>query len=281
MTGNASPAQVFVDGESCFALPLPDRGLYFGDGLFETMVVSAGRVLCLELHMRRLGRGLERLGFPPATLDEARASLARVLPALPAGCSLRLTVTRGGGQRGYAPPEEPRPRVILDASPTSQRPQVEQPPARVGFARSTLAAQPQLAGIKHLNRLEQVLAARECRESPWDELILCAQDDAVISLISANLFIARDGELLTPALTDCGIAGTRRQLLLEELAPALDLRCRELRMDRNLLESADEVIFCNSLRGFQGVGCIGETLWSEHPLLRRIQDLYREYIASC
>jgi 4-amino-4-deoxychorismate lyase len=281
VTGNASPAQFFVDGEPCLALPLPDRGLYFGDGLFETMVVSAGRVLCLELHIRRLDRGLERLGFPPAILDEARASLARVLPALPAGFSLRLTVTRGSGERGYAPPEEPRPRIILDASPMSQGPQAEQPPARVGFARCALATQPQLAGIKHLNRLEQVLAARECRESQWDELILSAQDGAVVSLISANLFVARDGELLTPALTDCGIAGTRRQLLLEELAPALGLRCRELRMDRDLLGSADEVIFCNSLRGFQGVGRIGESSWSRHPLLRRIQGLYREYVASC
>jgi 4-amino-4-deoxychorismate lyase len=278
--GNALPAQVFVDGEPGHSLPLPDRGLYFGDGLFETMAVSSGRILCLELHLRRLGMGLARLGFPHATLDDARDCLARVLPELPGGASLRLTVTRGSGPRGYAPPVEPRPRLIVDAAPLIDSPQPEQLPARVAFARNALSAQPALAGIKHLNRLEQVLAARECREVGCDELVMAAQDGAVISLISANLFVVRDGELLTPALTDCGIAGTRRQLLLEELAPALGLRGREIHMDRGVLLGADEVFFCNSLRGFQAVGRIGDGYWPRHPLLGRIQGLYREYVAS-
>lgn len=278
----AAAIQTWIDGAAATALPLSDRGLDYGDGLFETMPLIAGRVPWLSYHLDRLSNGLFRLGFPDETLGDAQRCIQS---ALGDGCPhdgvLRLTVTRGGGPRGYAPPGAPRPRCILQASAVDDVGQPGLPAARVLRCPVVLSRQPLLAGLKHLNRLEQVLAAAERQRAGVEEMLMTDTAGNAISVIAGNLFLVRDGRLLTPELTGCGILGTRRRLVLEELAPALGLDCQETTVSEGEVGSADEAFYCNSVRGYQAIGRYGDRRWHRHPILEALQALYRERLLSC
>jgi len=265
-----------VDGAPAVALPLPDRGLEFGDGLFETMLLKEGRPQHLELHLQRLRAGLQALHFPDcvaiaiAQLQSVADEVSRLGPTWSV---LRLTVTRGPGQRGYTPPQRPRPRIIISATPLEGDASAGPAPARMGVSSVNWPLQPLLAGIKHLNRLEQVLAAREARLAGFDEAVMRDQDGQVISVTAGNLFIVRDGRLLTPQLDRCGIAGTRRRLILEQWAPALGLPAGEARIGLDDLERAEEVFYCNSVLGPRPVASLSGRRWQNHPVCDAIHDL--------
>lgn len=273
--------QTWINGEVATALPLPDRGLDYGDGLFETMPVIAGDIPWLGHHLDRLRDGLQRLGFPQDAHCQARAHILEALDSCRGHGVMRLTVTRGGAPRGYAPVDSPRLNFILQLTSTETVGQPVLPAASIGRSRITLSKQPVLAGIKHLNRLEQVLAARERQTAGFDEMLMTDNEGNAISAISGNLFLVSKGQLLTPTLIDCGILGTRRRLLLEELAPALGLECIEATIAEAEVQTADELFFCNSVRGFQPIGRYGNRLWHSHPTVYRLQALYRERLNTC
>ena len=174
-----SPA-IWVDGEPATALPLPDRGLDFGDGLFETFLLRRGKPLFYDLHLQRLQAGLAVLGFPDclAIASTHLFTAADKLLELE-WAALRLTVTRGGAPRGYAPPSEVAPRVIITAAALSQNRGEFPDPVALEWAEIRWSAQPLLAGIKHLNRLEQVMAAREAQAQGCDDVIVLGQQGQV------------------------------------------------------------------------------------------------------
>ncbi|MEJ2532615.1 MAG: aminodeoxychorismate lyase [Halioglobus sp.] len=265
-----------VDGAPAVALPLPDRGLEFGDGLFETLLLKEGMPQHLELHLHRLRTGLRALDFPDCVANATAQlqSVADETSNLSATWNvLRLTVTRGAGPRGYAPPPRPRPRIIISVTPLERDPAAGPVPARLGVASVNWPLQPLFAGIKHLNRLEQVMAAREAQLAGCDEAVMRDQDGQVISVTAGNLFIVRDGGLLTPVLDRCGIAGTRRHLVLEHWAPALGLPAAEARLDLDDLERAEEVFYCNSVLGPRPVASLGGRRWQNHPVCSALHEL--------
>ncbi len=273
--------RTWVDGCSTDRLPLPDRGIEFGDGLFETMPIIDGRIPWLSLHLQRLRAGLHRLDFPPATADTVHSQLVGALEDACSAGIMRLTVTRGSAPRGYAPPLEPKPRVIIQMGISDGVGQPVLPPANVACSAVRWSWQPALAGIKHNNRLEQVLAARERQRADVDEMLMLDQSDNVISVISANLFVLRGESLLTPSLEHCGIAGTRRRLLLDELAPVLGLTTQEVTLTESEIIAADAVFYCNSVRGYQPIGRYGTHRWAAHPSIDSLQALYAERLRIC
>lgn len=271
----------WVDGCCVQALPLPDRGLDYGDGLFETLLLIEGKPLHLDLHLQRLQAGLTALGFPDA-LDEVAKQISLFLASLdlPAEAAMRVTVTRGSGPRGYLPPEDATPRIIIRASErVGASFACIRPPAHLALAEIRWGCQPALAGIKHLNRLEQVLAAGQCKSAASDELVMLDQAGGVISVSAGNLFIHDGAELLTPAITHCGILGTRRRLILERFAPSLGLRAREAKVTLEQLESATEVFYCNTLIGVRPVASFGSSRWDNHPLCSALHKLLCEGVA--
>lgn len=270
----------WVDGQPSDSLPLPDRGLAYGDGLFETLLLVDGAVVLAESHRQRLERGLQTLGFPPLQLAFADL-VAPATAAAPAGsAALRITVTRGSGPRGYAPPEPARPRVIVQLSPLAFDAARWQAPASLGISSIVCPARPALGGLKHLNRLEQVLAAAECRREGWDEAVMLDAGAAAVSVIAGNLFAVVDGRLLTPEVADCGVAGTRRQAVIERWAPALGLDVACGRLSVADLERADELFYCNSLQGIRAVARCGERRWSETPVARALHSRYGAELAA-
>lgn len=275
------PPAVYVDGRAAAALPLPDRAAAYGDGLFETLLARGRCPAWLELHAERLRAGLAALGIGEPPWQQHLQAALTTLPDDRRWRTLRMTVTRGAGPRGYVPPPEARARTVIEIGDGTLDPLADPAPLRAAAARFRWSRQPALAGIKHLNRLEQVLAAKECRDRGYDELVVRDPEDAPVSTVSANLFLLRDGVLLTPALPGCGIRGTRRRLLLEVLGPALSLRCAEARLATADLETAEAVFCCNSVRGIVPLASCDDVRWRGSAQIPRLQNAYREALAAC
>ena len=238
------------------ALAPDDRGLAYGDGLFETMRAHHGGLPWWDAHWARLSRGSQRLDLALPDQARVRAEAASLFADGGDGV-LKLIVTRGGGARGYAPPAEAQPHWLL-----SRHPLPAAAPAgrlRLHWCETRMAAQPLLAGIKHCNRLEQVLARAECVAAGADEGLVCDADGRVVSATGANLFVLREGRWETPLLDRCGVAGTCREHLSAPLA------AREVRMDAGTVEAADAVFLCNAVRGILPVAVLGARTWAPHP----------------
>ncbi len=188
-------------------VPFDDRGLAYGDGLFETVLVPRAAV-----HLARLARGAETLDIPLP----ARATLE----ALPARAGeglavLKLMLTRGSGGRGYLAPAEPEPRLRWQVSPFAPAEASWRDGVRVRHCRLRLGIQPALAGLKHLNRLENVLARAEWSDPEIAEGLLSDAEGRLVEATCMNLFWWQDGAWHTPRLDRCGVAGTLRAALLE------------------------------------------------------------------
>ncbi|MDN3555674.1 aminodeoxychorismate lyase [Halomonas maura] len=220
-------------------VPLDDRGLAYGDGLFETVLVRDGVPLLWEQHLARLARGGVALGIAlpaRATLDALPARAGKGLRVL------KLVLTRGSGGRGYQPPEAPTPRLRWQAAPFSPSPSRWQG-VRVRHCALSLAIQPRLAGLKHLNRLENVLARAEWTDPGIAEGLLSDAEGRVVEATCMNLFWWREGRWETPRLERCGVAGTLREALLARLA------IREVDARPEVLASSEAVCLANSVQG--------------------------------
>ena len=187
---------------------------------------------------------------------------------------MRLTLTRGDGPRGYMPSASCIPRIIISATHLEQDWQKQPSPATAGFAKIRWSNQPQLAGLKHLNRLEQVLAARERLEKDVDELIMLDDQSSVISTVSGNVFAVIDGVLVTPTLNKCGIEGTRRQLIIDRWSKEVGIDTRKERLNVEQLHQSTEVFFCNSLIGLRPVSNLGARFWTRHPVCDALHSVY-------
>ncbi|MFI8750720.1 aminodeoxychorismate lyase [Vreelandella lionensis] len=193
-------------------VPFDDRGLAYGDGVFETVLLRDGVPVLWDYHLARLEQGCRRLNIPLPTSQQ----LAQVWQSPPAAALevLKLILTRGSGGRGYALPDHPEPRLIFRRTPFVTNGQRWQHGVCVRLCHLRLGHQPLLAGIKHLNRLENVLARQEWQESHIAEGLLADQSGEMVEATSMNLFWSTEGRLLTPRVNRCGVAGTLRAALL-------------------------------------------------------------------
>ncbi|MBZ0331846.1 aminodeoxychorismate lyase [Halomonas sp. ANAO-440] len=221
-------------------VPLDDRGLAYGDGLFETVLVRDGQPLLWDQHMTRLARGCQVLGIPLPSRDELDRLPGQAGPGLRI---LKLILTRGSGGRGYLPPASSLPRLRWQVMAFSPQPLRWRDGVRVRHCRLRLGIQPLLAGLKHLNRLENVLARAEWSDPDLAEGVLCNSDGWLVEATCMNLFWQREGRLETPLLDDCGVAGTLRAELLAHLAVS------EVKATPDVLAGAEAVWLVNSVQG--------------------------------
>jgi 4-amino-4-deoxychorismate lyase len=241
---------IWINGRRGTVIDCRDRGLTYGDGLFETMLVRQRRIRLIELHLERLTEGCKRLRIEiPASAIEREISLrARQCQA----GVLKLIVTRGRGARGYrATGDERCTRVLsLDAVPAA--------PAGtriVRLCRTRLGINPDLAGLKTLNRLESVMARAEWRDARiWEGLMRDVEGSVVCGTMS-NVFLRRGSTLMTPALDRCGVAGVMRRWVLEQ-AKDLHLRVWQGRLPVEAFRDAEEVFMTNAVVGVVPVGLI-------------------------
>jgi len=234
-----------------------DRGLQYGDGLFETMRVRGHRVRFLDYHLERLFEGCRRL-----KLDAPEERLLRreitTRAAERAEAVLKLIVTRGIGARGYRPSGEERPTRVLSLHrlPPSAAAALRGP-VRIRLCHTRLGSTPALAGLKTLNRLESVLARAEWHDARIWEGLMRDEEGNVVSGTMSNVFVRRGSTLLTPSLERCGIAGVMRRWVLEQ-ARHLGLEAREGRLNLRELDRAEEVFMTNAVCGVVSVAMVQE-----------------------
>lgn len=257
---------ILVNGvESC--VPGDDRGLLLGDGLFETVMMDAGHPRLWSYHVARLERGLRRLGFPSVDESRLRQELQQVAPE---GCRMaRITVTRGQGPRGYAPPEKVVMTRIVSAGPVLAQSRAADPqPLRTGWSRVAMAIQPALAGLKHTSRLEQVVI-RQAWEDDWDEAIVCDTEGRLVSATQGNLWWRQGMRLFTPPVDEAGIAGTRRAWIFDH-APAHGFTVQEQRAAPQALRQMDGLYVSNARLGVHPARLIQtdmpDTAWQDDPV---------------
>lgn len=258
-----------LNGEPAHCIDPADRGLQYGDGLFETLEVRRGRPLFLDRHLRRLALGCRRLMIPMPDADLLEAE-ALSLAAGKEAAVLKLIVTRGSGGRGYRQPDVIQPTRLFSLHPYPDYPSHYQAEGIVvDFCLQRLSCNPTLAGIKHLNRLEQVLARAEWADDSRQEGLMLDSLDRVVEGTMSNLFIVKNGALLTPSLADCGVAGIVREWILT-FASAEGISSVEADITVDEVLAADEAFVTNSVIGIWPVRRVAERGFAVGPLTQRI-----------
>ena len=251
-----------VDGIATDSLPLTDRGGAYGHGLFETMLLHHGALPLRQQHSERLLRDAPTLGINIAAeqlegnlesnIESNIATLVQGLtPEQRQSGIVKIIVTAGSGGRGYASPTvaEATPRIIAQYFPLPDDLQVQrQQGTSLTECDYRLPLNPILAGIKHLNRLDQVMARAEWAKE-YDDGMMFSADDCLIETTRANLFIKLSSGWVTPSLDQAGVRGVMRELLIDKLFASVGLKVQQTTVSREQLASASELFTCSSVRG--------------------------------
>lgn len=266
---------ILINGEPATHLPVNDRGLHYGDGVFETIAVQGGQLLCMAEHLERLLISCQQLKLPFTHVPQLRTE-AESLANGEDRAVIKMIITRGSGGRGYAPPVNPQPTRIIARYPWTEFPaETIDDGVAVRICDTRYGHQPLLAGMKHLNRLEQVLARAEWDDTGVAEGVVLDIDDNVIEGTMSNIFYATNGKLFTPDLKQCGINGVIRQKIIE-LADSVTIKQTQL---AEILD-ADEIFICNSVIGLWPVTRINNRKYKVGSIGQNLKELLtkQEYI---
>jgi 4-amino-4-deoxychorismate lyase len=275
-----APDRVRINGRESLTLSPLERGLHYGDGLFETIACVGGRPRLLSLHLARLLSGCTRLGIPFAH----GAALRAEIEALAAPCAravVKALVTRGAAlERGYRlTGGEQATRITLRYAWPEEDPAAARDGVRVRIGTLRLAENPLLAGLKHCNRLEQVLARREWTDPGIAEALLFDGSGNLISGVMSNLFLVQGGTLRTPSVDRCGVAGVMRALVMREAGRA-GVALEEGRLSAEDLTRAEEVFLTSALTAIRPVRALEERRWTPGPVTRALQARVAAVLAA-
>ena len=241
------PIQILVNGEITSKLSIQDRGLHYGDGVFETIAVKDGKPEYLYDHLQRLQLGCRRLRITAPPLDLLKAEIATLCESS-VHTILKIIVTRGQGARGYRPNGAIQPtRIVTRYAWPTYSADFQTEGIATTICSTRLSRNAKLAGIKHLNRLEQVLARGEwCEE--YQEGLMLDTDGYVLEGTMSNFFTVQGDTLVTPDLSQAGVDGIMRAKIVK-CAAHLSIPTSVSKMNLRDLENADGAFFCNSIIG--------------------------------
>lgn len=243
---------MLINGVASNSIPATDRGLQYGDGLFETIAVFQGRPQAWHRHIRRLAWGCKRLGISIPDPDMLAAETQQLCGDAEREI-LKILLTRGSGPRGYRPPAETIPTRILTRHDWPNYPyEWYNEGIRLHLCKTPLSCNPVLAGIKHINRLDHVMACKEWHDDDIAEGIMRDQQGDIVEGTMSNVFLVAKNGLHTPDLKDCGVFGTMRARVIEA-AVEIGIPVTERRIKLEELYTADEIFVCNSILGVWGV----------------------------
>lgn len=271
----------FIDAADQQSLGLlTDRSNTFGDGVFETLFVRDGRAPLLALHLARLSRGLHCLDIDcRLSLIQQDIELALAAAKSRAGSFvLKLVVSRGSSLLGYGTQGQRANRMLLLQSYAVSPPLF----LKTMLCETRLAQQPLLAGLKHCNRLEQVLAKREVELAGFDDGIMLDQIGDVVESTSANIFILEGGKLITPPIEQCGVAGVMREFIMHKLAPQIGVDVVEQSISLQRFYASDACGVSNAVQGLRPLlSCKNtddkvtrwaEAYWADSHIMGQIQS---------
>jgi 4-amino-4-deoxychorismate lyase len=264
---------VLLNGSSAQQVSPFDRGLHFGDGLFETIACRRGRPRFLTLHLERLALGCERLGIETESLPDVQTEV-RALAGEVDGAIIKVILTRGTAlARGYqASGREKATRITFRYAWPTETATESQVGIRVRTAQLRLGENPALAGLKSCNRLEQVLARGEWTDPGITESILFSSSGRLVSGTMSNVFVVEGSRLRTPRLDLCGVAGVMRRVVLRE-AERAGIAVQEEVLGVADLAMADEIFLTNARMGVWPVRELDGRVFEPGPVTRRVQQI--------
>ena len=266
-----------INGNFDQVISVFDRGFSYGDGVFRTMKIRNGLPVSWPFHYQKLVADCAVIGIVCPSAELLMSDLQKLFEKELFSEDLtqvaKIIITRGEGERGYAPPVITVPtRVVIKSDLPHYAQSNYDQGVQLHVCDIRLAAQPKLAGIKHLNRLENVLARMEWRDDAIFDGLLLDQSGNVIECTMSNMFARFGKELFTPDLSLCGVSGITRQRILG-LGRVLDLEIEVKSLTLEQLLQADEVIICNSLFGVFQVTQINHKVWSQQALAAKIRAI--------
>lgn len=262
--------KALVNGTVSNQLSLADRGLLYGDGVFETIAIQEGRAQYLQSHLTRLERGCQILGIATPSPELLLAEITEICRGIPRAV-LKIIITRGEGGRGYRPDITIQPTRIVTLSPWPVYPlRYSQEGILATVCKTRLSRNSVLAGIKHLNRLEQVLARKEWQDQFQEGLMLDTEDEVIEGTMS-NLFLVSGGELITPRLKHSGVAGIMREQLLQS-ASELGIPTSIRKLHPQAVQTAESAFFCNSLIGIWPIKRLGHVEFRKSSIICTLME---------
>lgn len=274
MAGPQAQHQFLINGKPDAALTPLDRGFAYGDGVFRTLPIRQGQPIGWRRHYRKLNDDCNALSIVCPSEELLLSDIERL--AGQEDCVIKIVVTRGESARGYAVPPLAQPnRSVMKSSLPSYPSQYAADGVRLHLCKLRLSAQPRLAGIKHLNRLENVLARMEWRDKQIADGLLLDMAGNVIECTMSNVFMRKGQHIVTPDMSQCGVSGVTRERLIE-LLPSLGYTVEATAFDLDALLQADEVIICNSLFGIWQVRQLEGHTWPAGKLAERLRPLLQD-----
>ena len=268
---NHSHTQALINGRPDLHLSLFDRGLAYGDGVFRTFPVQHGKPQHWALQYKKLASDCAVLNIECPSQEALLADIQTLFDAEDGVA--KIIVTRGESVRGYGYPSDIKSnRIVLKQRSPEYPPSNREHGVHLYLCDLRLSHQPKLAGIKHLNRLENVLARAEWNDFNIADGVLLDVDGNVIECTMSNIFARFGDQLLTPLLNHCGVAGVTRERILND-ASRLNLQAKQANISLTKLMQADEIIICNSLFGAWQVIEFNHKYWKKQPLADQLTAL--------
>lgn len=261
---------VWINGSPAQDLSAFDRGLNYADGLFETMRVRHRGVSHIDRHLDRLSEGCRRLGLDGVDVAVLRGEIAMRAESQSAG-TLKLIVTRGVGPRGYRPVVTGAPTRILISSDARAADQSAASGVRIRYCRTPASENVALAGLKHLGRLDSVLARGEWSDADIAEGLLRDSRGSVVGGTMTNLFAVHGGKLVTPRIDRAGVRGVMRGVVMDA-ARDQGLAVSEAPLEASDIVVADELFLTNALIGVWPVRELDGRAYAVGPITRRAQQ---------
>lgn len=262
---------ILVNGVAADSVAATDRGLAYGDGVFRTLLWRRGGPRWWPQHYRKLAQDCGALAMSCPAQAILTEDLARAAGNAPDSV-VKIIVTRGGGARGYAPPRGLSPTRIVMTAPLPDYPEeFHRTGVRVRLCDIRVASQPRLAGVKHLNRLENVLARAEWSDPGVPEGLMLDHEDHIVGGTMTNLFIVEGGELVTPSVRRCGVAGVARTRVMEAAGKS-GVVCREEPVSRARLLDAREALLVNSVIGAWQIRACAGRIWEPGDYVGRVRE---------
>jgi 4-amino-4-deoxychorismate lyase len=262
---------ILVNGVAAETVAATDRGLAYGDGVFRTLISRQGKPRWWTDQFRKLRQDCAALGIACPAQEVLSQEIERVTDTA-IDEVVKIIVTRGSGARGYSPPAVAVPnRIVMSAPMPVYPPEFGRGGIKVRLCQTRLSSQPRLAGVKHLNRLENVLARSEWSDPSIPEGLLGDADGNIVCGIMTNLFIVESGRIVTPELARCGVAGVTRARIIAAAGKA-GVTCHEETITHARLMDADEALLTNSVVGvWQIKECAGRN-WKPGEHISRMRE---------
>ena len=260
-----------VNGQAAEHISSLDRGLLYGDGLFETIAVRQGRPRFWEDHLQRLQRGCEALDLTDPDYPVLHREVVQLI-GTDKQCVIKVIVTRGMGDRGYSPVQQTPTRIVQKFPWPDFPPAFTDPGIDVTLCDFRLSQQPKLAQIKHLNRLEQVLARSEWKDE-YQEGLVCDIQDHIIEATAGNVFFEMDNRLITPDLKQCGVAGVLRGQIIHYCNHHdIELSIRDFNLKE--VTGIEAMFVCNSIAGIWPVRRFNTLQLSRSAVTEKLMSVF-------